>query len=127
MRPTLVVSPCTKIEKVSPSNLPKFIGGECNCDPYGCIFSDAGPWNEDNEIKNDNYSSYKKKDNLSFMDMINKKETNEMYEQLTLKSKNKELKIIKKNQDVKDDELGGSEMNNNNIIVNEQINNMNEI
>ena len=59
--------------------------------------------------------------------MINKKETNEMYEQLTLKSKNKELKIIKKNQDVKDDELGGSEMNNNNIIVNEQINNMNEI
>ena len=50
-----------------------------------------------------------------------------MYEQLTLKSKNKELKIIKKNQDVKDDELGGSEMNNNNIIVNEQINNMNEI
>ena len=59
--------------------------------------------------------------------MINKKETNEMYEQLTLKSKNKELKIIKKNQDVKDDELGGSEMNNNNIIVNEQMNNMNEI
>ena len=50
-----------------------------------------------------------------------------MYEQLTLKSKNKELKTIKKNQDVKDDELGGSEMNNNNIIVNEQINNMNEI
>ena len=61
------------------------------------------------------------------MDMINKKETNEMYEQLTLKSKNKELKTIKKNQDVKDDELGGSEMKNNNIIVNEQINNMNEI
>ena len=119
------------LEKVSPSNLPKFIGGECNCDPYGCIFSDAGPWNEDSEIKNDYDSGYRKKDNLGFMDMINRKETNDIYEQLTLKSKIKDLNEGKKIEDEKIDELGGNDLNNNNNennnINNEQMNHMNEI
>lgn len=38
-------------------NLPKFLGGDCNCEPYGCIFSDAGPWNG-KEIKRTNTISY---------------------------------------------------------------------
>ncbi len=32
-------------EIVDPKNLPKSLGGECVCEPYGCMFSDAGPWN----------------------------------------------------------------------------------
>jgi hypothetical protein len=32
-------------------NLPKFLGGECECQPYGCIFSNAGPWNKGETVE----------------------------------------------------------------------------
>jgi hypothetical protein len=35
------------LSRVKEENLPKFIGGQCNCDPYGCLFSNVGPWNEE--------------------------------------------------------------------------------
>ena len=38
------------LNKVRPENLPKFIGGQCNCDPYGCLFSNAGCWNEEEVV-----------------------------------------------------------------------------
>lgn len=38
------------LKKIEPNNLPKFIGGNCNCDPYGCFFSNIGPWNEEISI-----------------------------------------------------------------------------
>ena len=34
------------MKKIEYENLPKFFGGLCNCQPYGCIFSNVGPWNE---------------------------------------------------------------------------------
>lgn len=34
------------LKKIQYENLPKFFGGLCNCSPYGCIFSNVGPWNE---------------------------------------------------------------------------------
>ena len=34
------------LKKIDIQNLPKFFGGMCNCKPYGCIFSNVGPWNE---------------------------------------------------------------------------------
>lgn len=34
------------LKKIDIKNLPKFFGGMCNCQPYGCIFSNVGPWNE---------------------------------------------------------------------------------
>ncbi len=34
------------LKKIEYENLPKFFGGLCNCQPYGCIFSNVGPWNE---------------------------------------------------------------------------------
>ena len=34
------------LKKIEFNNLPKFFGGLCNCQPYGCIFSNVGPWNE---------------------------------------------------------------------------------
>ena len=34
------------LKKIQYENLPKFFGGLCNCQPYGCIFSNVGPWNE---------------------------------------------------------------------------------
>lgn len=39
------------LSKVKKENLPKFFGGLCNCDPYGCIFSNEGPWNEETVVK----------------------------------------------------------------------------
>ena len=33
--------------KIKGENLPKFFGGKCNCDPYGCLFSNVGPWSEE--------------------------------------------------------------------------------
>ena len=39
------------LNRVKKENLPKFIGGLCNCDPYGCLFSNVGPWNEENLVK----------------------------------------------------------------------------
>jgi len=47
--------------KVAPVNLPKFFGGLCNCEPYGCIFSDEGPWNEKSLLNN--LSNYKINEN----------------------------------------------------------------
>ena len=35
------------LNRIKEENLPKFIGGLCNCDPYGCLFSNVGPWNEE--------------------------------------------------------------------------------
>ena len=46
-------------EKINPLNLPKLFGGECNCEPYGCIFSNKGPWNE-------NDPDYKKTNNIVY-------------------------------------------------------------
>lgn len=34
------------LKKIQFEDLPKFFGGLCNCQPYGCIFSNVGPWNE---------------------------------------------------------------------------------
>lgn len=33
---------------VSKENLPDLFGGECKCEPLGCLFSNAGPWNNNN-------------------------------------------------------------------------------
>ena len=34
------------LKKIPFEDLPKFFGGMCNCQPYGCIYSNVGPWNE---------------------------------------------------------------------------------
>jgi len=33
------------LEVIDSANLPKFLGGECDCQPWGCVISDSGPWN----------------------------------------------------------------------------------
>jgi hypothetical protein len=32
------------LEHVDAKNLPKFLGGTCECEPHGCIGTDPGPW-----------------------------------------------------------------------------------
>lgn len=32
------------LEIIDKENLPTLIGGECTCEPDGCLFSEAGPW-----------------------------------------------------------------------------------
>ena len=39
------------LKKISEKNLPKFFGGLCNCNPYGCLFSNEGPWNDEIKVK----------------------------------------------------------------------------
>ena len=103
------------LEKVSSENLPKFIGGDCNCDPYGCIFSEAGPWNNNNK---DNKSN----NNNSFIGIIHSQKNNEIYEHLTLKSNAKnsiksneeKIKEISENDDIQN-------------VNNNPMNHMNEI
>jgi hypothetical protein len=38
-------------EFADPENVPKIVGGECVCEPYGCLYSDAGPWNKENKVE----------------------------------------------------------------------------
>lgn len=45
------------LELINGLNLPKFLGGECNCEPYGCIFSEVGPWTLE-PIKRNNTISF---------------------------------------------------------------------
>jgi hypothetical protein len=33
---------------ISKDNLPDLFGGKCKCEPFGCLFSNAGPWNDNN-------------------------------------------------------------------------------
>ena len=59
------------LSKIDEKNLPKFFGGLCNCDPYGCLFSNEGPWNENKNIKEGD-----KRRSTNFLDIINKKKQN---------------------------------------------------
>ena len=88
------------LNKIKEKNLPKFFGGLCNCEPYGCLFSNEGPWNE-NKIINEG----DRRRSTNFLEMIDKK---------------------KKNLDIKEedfDEIEESNENNieelNNIIINQ--------
>lgn len=48
------------LKHVDPENLPSFIqGGECKCEPYGCMVSNPGPWNPDKEITKIDTQLYK--------------------------------------------------------------------
>jgi hypothetical protein len=38
-------------DHVLPENVPKILGGACVCEPYGCLYSNAGPWNKENNIE----------------------------------------------------------------------------
>ena len=55
------------LSKIKEKNLPKFFGGLCNCDPYGCLFSNEGPWNENKIIKEGD------KRGINYLDIVNKK------------------------------------------------------
>ena len=56
------------LSKIKDKDLPKLFGGLCNCEPYGCIFSDQGPWNENKII-----SKGDKRRGINYLEIINKK------------------------------------------------------
>lgn len=39
------------LEHIDACNLPKILGGECVCEPYGCVYANAGPWNKEGKIE----------------------------------------------------------------------------
>lgn len=41
----------TLLKHISEENIPNFFGGSCKCTERGCLFSNAGPWNNGDEIK----------------------------------------------------------------------------
>lgn len=97
----------TLLEKVNPKNLPKLIGGECNCEPYGCFFSDLGPWSDNNNKQNIKARS------KTFMEMINDEKTNEIYEKL--KRNKTVINELKVDEDIQYFE--GSDVNNVNSSI----------
>ena len=52
------------LKKIKYEDLPKFFGGLCNCQPYGCIFSNVGPWNEP-------ISEGEKRRNINYLEKVN--------------------------------------------------------
>ena len=54
------------LKKIEFKDLPKFFGGLCNCQPYGCIFSNIGPWNEKK-------SEGEKRRNINYLEKIKNK------------------------------------------------------
>ena len=56
------------LEKIEARNLPKFFGGECNCDPYGCLFGDEGPWKGDGGEKKTN-----NRRNVNYLEKLKKR------------------------------------------------------
>jgi hypothetical protein len=38
------------LEHIEPDNLPKFLGGNCECLPSNCMYSNAGPWSDGEPI-----------------------------------------------------------------------------
>ena len=96
------------LSKIKEENLPKFIGGLCNCDPYGCLFSNEGPWNE--EEKEDKGEKRRKIDHLKKIRAI------------TEGKKNKKGKDDDDDDDFNDEENEEDEKNDK-----KEIKNMNEI
>ena len=63
------------LSKIRENNLPKFFGGLCNCEPYGCLFSNEGPWNENKIITEGD-----KRRGKNYLDILNKKKEKENME-----------------------------------------------
>ena len=99
------------LKKISEKNLPKFFGGLCNCNPYGCLFSNEGPWNNEIKVK-------KEKNYLAFIDKkrkeIEKIENDDLDEDFD-----------KIENDIKIDNINNE--NNNNINNNEDLIGPNDI
>ena len=99
------------LKKISEKNLPKFFGGLCNCNPYGCLFSNEGPWNNEIKVK-------KEKNYLAIIDKkrkeIEKIENNDLDEDFD-----------KIENDIKIDNINNE--NNNNINNNEDLIGPNDI
>ena len=91
------------LNKIKETNLPKFFGGLCNCEPYGCLFSNEGPWNE-NKIINEG----DRRRSTNFLEMIDNKKKN-------LNNKEEDFDEI-------DDEENNIEELNNKIINQNNIN-----
>jgi hypothetical protein len=77
-------------EKIALANLPKFFGGYCNCEPYGCIFSDEGPWNEKSLSKN--YSNY----NINQINIKKFNDNNTINSNINLKKRNDNILTLNK-------------------------------
>ena len=107
------------ISKIKEENLPKFIGGLCNCDPYGCLFSNEGPWNE--EKKESKGEKRRKVDHL--------KKIRAITEGKRKKEKGKDDNDIsdEENEDEEEDEKNIENNNNKNNDNNKENTNMEDI
>lgn len=99
------------LKKISEKNLPKFFGGLCNCNPYGCLFSNEGPWNNEIKVK-------KEKNYLAIIDK--KRKEIEKIENYDL-----DEDFDKIENDIKIDNINNE--NNNNINNNEDLIGPNDI
>ena len=107
------------LSKIKEKNLPKFFGGLCNCAPYGCLFSNEGPWNENKIIKEGD-----KRRGINYLDIVNKKKQSmEDLDNNDLDEEEEEEIEEKKNIEYLDDNI----INNQNIINNDELKGPNDI
>ena len=96
------------LSKIKEKNLPKFFGGLCNCDPYGCLFSNEGPWNENKNIKEGD-----KRRSINYLEIVNKKKKDkkDMKDEDNIESEEEEIEELNENiinnPDNKINELNG--------------------
>ena len=93
------------LNEIKEINLPKFFGGLCNCEPYGCLFSNEGPWNE-NKIINER----DRRRSTNFLEMIDKKKKN-------LDNKEEDFDEIEEEKENNIEELNNIIINQNNINI----------
>ena len=93
------------LNEIKEINLPKFFGGLCNCEPYGCLFSNEGPWNE-NKIINEG----DRRRSTNFLEMIDKKKKN-------LDNKEEDFDEIEEEKENNIEELNNIIINQNNINI----------
>ena len=106
------------LSKIKEKNLPKFFGGLCNCAPYGCLFSNEGPWNENKIIQEGD-----KRRGINYLDIVNKKKQN--MEDLDNDLDEEEEEEFEEKKNIED--LNDNIINNQNIINNDELKGPNDI
>ena len=117
------------LNKIKSENLPKFFGGLCNCDPYGCLFSDSGPWNEEEKIsegeKRRKVDHLKKIKSITEDQKYNEIDDNEDFDEINdeeNEDREEDKNNIENNKDVIYKREDDKEIKNMDDIINENIN-----
>ena len=113
--------------KIRAENLPKFFGGKCNCDPYGCLFSNVGPWNEEEKTIGEKRRQVNHLNKILKRDIKKDEDDDDIPEIEDGIKDNYEKKEDKKEDDKKEEDQKEDVNDENNVNEINEINNPNDI